>query len=165
MVRTPFNWRVSQCWWWIGLQIQEMLQMVQSLDWEDLLEKGMETHSSILAWRISWTEESGRLQCMGSQRVKHNWATKHAHTHNVKLSNLSVQFSSVAQSCLTLCDQINRSMPGLPVHHQLPESTQTHVHRVGDAIQPSHPLSSPSPPVLNLSQNQVFSNESAFCIR
>ena len=96
MVRTPFNWRVSQCWWWrIGLQIQEMLQMVQSLDWEDLLEKGMATHSSILAWRISWTEESGRLQCMGSQRVKHNWATEHAHTHNVKLSNLSVQLSSV----------------------------------------------------------------------
>ena len=52
----------------------------------------------------------------------------------------SVQFSSVAQSCLTLCDLMNRCTPGLPVHHQLPESTQTHVHRVGDAIQPSHPL-------------------------
>ena len=65
-----------------------------------------------------------------------------------------VQFSSVAQSCLTLCYPMNRSMPGLPVHHQLPESTQTHVHRVGDAIQPSHPLSSPSPPALNLSQHQ-----------
>ena len=54
-----------------------------------------------------------------------------------------LQFSSVAQSCLTLCDPMNRSTPGLPVHHQLPEFTQTHVHRVGDAIQPSHPLSSP----------------------
>ena len=64
------------------------------------------------------------------------------------------KFSSVAQSCLTLCDPMNRSMPGLPVHHQLPEFTQTHVHWVGDAIQPSHPLSSPSPPALNLSQNQ-----------
>ena len=61
------------------------------------------------------------------------------------------KFSSVAQSCLTLCDPKNRSTPGLPVHHQLPESTQTHVHRVGDAIQPSHPLSPPSPPALNLS--------------
>ena len=59
--------------------------------------------------------------------------------------------SSVTQSCLTLCDAMNPSMSGLPVHHQLPESTQIHVHRVGDAIQPSHPLSSPSPPAPNLS--------------
>ena len=66
----------------------------------------------------------------------------------------SVQFSSVSQSCPTLCDPMNHSIPGLPVYHQLPESTQTHVHWVGDTIQPSHPLSSPSPPALNLSQNQ-----------
>ena len=69
---------------------------------------------------------------------------------------LSVQFSSVAQLCPTLCDPMVCSMPGLPVHHQLQEFTQTHVHRVGDAIQPSHPLSSPSPPALNLSQHQGF---------
>ena len=62
--------------------------------------------------------------------------------------------SSVAQLCLTLCNPMNRSMPGLPVHHQLPEFTQTHVHWVGDAIQPSHPLSSSSPPAFNLSQHQ-----------
>ena len=66
----------------------------------------------------------------------------------------SVQFSSVAQSCLTLCDPMYCSTPGLPVHHQLPEFTQIHVHWVGDAIQPSHPLSSPSPPALNLSEHQ-----------
>ena len=66
----------------------------------------------------------------------------------------SLQFSSVPQSCPTLYDPINRSMPGLPVHHQLPEFTQTHVHKVGDAIHPSHPLSSPSPPAPNLSQHQ-----------
>ena len=65
-----------------------------------------------------------------------------------------VQFSSVAQSCLTLCDPMNCSTPGLPVHHQLPEFTQTHVHRVSDAIQPSHPLSPPSPPAHNPSQHQ-----------
>ena len=65
-----------------------------------------------------------------------------------------VQFSSLAQSCPTLCDPMNRSTPGLPLHHQLPESTQTHVHQVDDAIQPSHLLSSPSPPALNLSQHQ-----------
>ena len=64
------------------------------------------------------------------------------------------QFSSVAQSCPAICDPMNRSTPGLPVHHQLPEFTQTHVHWVGDAIQPSHPLSSPSPPAPNPSQHQ-----------
>ena len=69
-------------------------------------------------------------------------------------SRFSVQFSSVAQSCLTLCNPMNCSTPGLPVHHQLPEFTQTHVHRVIDAIQPSHPLSSPSPPAPNPSQHQ-----------
>ena len=64
------------------------------------------------------------------------------------------QFSSVAQSCPTLCNPMNCSTPGLPVHHQLPEFTQTHVHRVGDAIQPSHPLLSPSPSAPNPSQHQ-----------
>ena len=64
------------------------------------------------------------------------------------------QFSSVTQSCPTLCDPMNRSTPGLPVHHQLLEFTQTHVHRVDDAIQPSHPLSSPFPPAPNPSQHQ-----------
>ena len=63
------------------------------------------------------------------------------------------QFSSVTQSCLTLCDPMNRSTPGLPVHHQLLGFTQTHVHWVGDAIQPSHPMSSPSPPAPNPSQH------------
>ena len=66
----------------------------------------------------------------------------------------SVQFSSVTQSCPTLCDPLNCSTPGLPVHHQLPEFTQTHVHRVGDAIQPFHPLSSPFPPTPSPSQHQ-----------
>ena len=73
----------------------------------------------------------------------------------------SVQFSSVTQLCLTLRDPMNRRTPGLPVHHQLPEFTQTHVHQVSDAIQPSHPLLPPSvfPSI------RVFSNESALCIR
>ena len=65
-----------------------------------------------------------------------------------------IWFSSVAQSCLTLCDPMNISTPGLPVHHQLPEVTQTHVHWVGDAIQPSHPVSPPSPSAVNHSQHQ-----------
>ena len=83
-----------------------------------------------------------------------NTLKTHSHALLRFLSTYSVQFSSVAQSRLTLCDPMNCSMPGLPVHHQLPEFTQTHVHRVGDAIQPSHHLSSPSPPAPNPSQHQ-----------
>ena len=72
----------------------------------------------------------------------------------VELLGHVVQFSSVAQSCPTLCNLMNRSTPGLPVHHHLPEFTQTHVHRVSDVIQPSHPLSSPSPSAPNPSHHQ-----------
>ena len=78
------------------------------------------------------------------------------HTDNSTLQSLSR---------VRLCDPMNRSMPGLPVHHHLQEFTQTHVHRVHDAIQPSHPQSSPSPPAPNTSQHQSFSNESTLCMR
>ena len=84
------------------------------------------------------------------QGRKESDTTERLHFH----FHLITQFSSVAQLCPTLCDPMNRSTPGLPLHHQLPEFTQTHVHRVGDAIQPSHPLSSPSPPAPNPSQHQ-----------
>ena len=77
-----------------------------------------------------------------------DWPTQHS------LVSELFQLSSVAQSCPTLCDPMNCSTLGLPVHHQLPEFTQTHVHRVGDAIQPSHPLSAPSPPAPNPSKHQ-----------
>ena len=77
----------------------------------------------------------------------------------------SVQFSSVTQSSPTLCNRMNRSTPVLPVHHQLPEFTKTHEHQVGDAIQPSHPLSCPSPPAPNPSQHQSLSSESTLCMR
>ena len=76
-----------------------------------------------------------------------------------------IQFSSVSQSCSTLCDPVDCSTAGLPVHHQLPEFAQTHVHWICGAIQPSHPLLSPSPPTFNLSQLQGFSNESFLCIK
>ena len=75
------------------------------------------------------------------------------------------QFSSGAQSYPTLCNPMNRSTPGLPVHHQLLEFTQTHIHRVGDAMQPSHPLSSPSPPAPIPPSIRVSSNESTLCMR
>ena len=102
---------------------------VQALGWEDLLEKEMATHSSILAWKIAESDRTERLHF-----------------------DFSVQFSSVTQSCPTLGDPMNHSTPGLPVHHQLLEFTQTCVHRVSDAMQPSPPLSSPSPPAFNPSQ-------------
>ena len=92
------------------------------------------------------------LSSIVSALPDHRWERFSAFKNQCDL--FSFQFSSVAQSCPTLCDPMNRSMPGLPVYHQLPESTQTHVHRVGDAIQPSHPLSSPSTHALNLSQHQ-----------
>ena len=83
----------------------------------------------------------------------------------IEVGLLGHQFSSVSQSCPTLCDPMNHSTPGLPVCHHLPEFTQTHVHRAGDAIQPSHPLSSPSPPAPNPSQLRLFSNESTLRMR
>ena len=147
---------------WVAIPFSLVAQMVKhlaamretpvrSLGQEDPLEKEMATLSSTLAWKIPWTEEPGRLQSMGSQRVRHNWTTSLSFFFSKTKWH---QFSSVAQSCPTLCDPMNCSSPGLPVHHQRPESTHTHVHWVGDAIQPSHPLLSPSPPALNLSQHQ-----------
>ena len=89
----------------------------------------------------------------GEDKVVQRGVTRSPCVYSLKLM-ASVKFSSVTHLCLTLCDPINHSMPSLPVHHQLPEFTQTHVHRVSDAIQPSHPLSSPSPPAPSPSQHQ-----------
>ena len=83
----------------------------------------------------------------------------------IMIKIVSVQFSSVNHSCLTLCNPMNCSAPGFPAHHQLPEFIQTHVYWVGDPIQPFHPLSSPSPPALNLSQHQGLFKESVLHIR
>ena len=93
-------------------------------------------------------------QQTGSKSGKDDIKAVYYHSAYLTYMQSLVQFSSVAQSCLTLCDPMNCSTPGLPVHHQLPESNQTHVHWVGDAIQPSHSLLSPSPPALNLYQHQ-----------
>ena len=87
-------------------------------------------------------------------RKVHDQASTLRCTCTVPKMRSSIKFSSVAQSCPTLCDPMNRSTPGLPVHDQLPEFTQTHAHRVGDTIQPSHPLSSRSPPSPNLYKHQ-----------
>ena len=87
-------------------------------------------------------------------KLKPSEPTRNPPINSIKTLKKSDQIRSVAQSCPTLCDPMNHSTPGLPIHHQLPEFTQTHVHRVSDAIQPSHPLSSPSPPAPNPSQHQ-----------
>ena len=120
-------------------------------------------------WGRSPGEENGnplQYSCLGNSMERRAWrATVH---RVVKVRHdlvteapppphryiRSDQIRSVAQSCPTPCDPMNRSTPGLPVHYQLPEFTQTHVHRVSDAIQPSHPLSSPCPPAPNPSQHQ-----------
>ena len=99
----------------------------------------VEPRSSLLLWTTSG--QSPLWSLLAIPRLCLTWA-------------LSVQFSSVTQSCPTLCNPMNSSTPGLPVHHKLPEFTQTHAHRVSDAIQPSHPLSSPSPPAPSPSQHQ-----------
>ena len=91
------------------------------------------------------------------EKAQGDWVQAH--------ESASVQFSSVPQSRLTLCDPMNHSTPGVPVHHQFVEFTQTHAHRVSDAIQPPHPLSSPSPPAPNPPSIRVFSNESTLCMR
>ena len=116
------------------------------------------------ALRVTWPKYwsfslsiSPSSECSGLISFRMDWLALLAVQGTLKSLlqyHSSVQFSSVAQSCPTLSDPMNRSTPGLPVHHQLPEFTQTHSHRVGDAIQPSHPLSSPSPPALNLSQHR-----------
>ena len=103
-----------------------------------------------IPWRRKWQPTPVFL---GNPMDKGAWrATVHG-AKKVRYS-LATQFSSVAQSCPTLCNPMNHSTPGLPVHHQLLEFTQTHVHRVDDAIQPSHPLLTPSPPTFNLSYHQ-----------
>ena len=117
--------------------------------------------------KIKWTTYDFPLYCVSKQKA-HIIMKSHVMNINdfkvylqliplplsLTFSFSSAQFSSVTQSCPTLWDPMNRSTPGLPVHHQLPEFTQTHAHRVSDAIQPSHPLSSPSPPAPNPSQHK-----------
>ena len=122
-------------------------------------------------WELSSpTRDQTCIPCVGRQ-IPNHWTTREVpeiiilywltNGQDVEYSirwvcsfYISDQFRSVAQSCPTLCDPMHWSTPDLPVHHQLPEFTQTHVHWVSDAIQPSHPLSSPSPPTFNLSQHQ-----------
>ena len=140
---------------------------------EDPLEKEMEIHSSIHARKITLSEEPDGLYTVCGVAKSRIWLSPPTHNSMMNKPELSCcccfvllskskdlvgrqayQIRSVAQSCPTICDPMNRSTPGLPVHHQLPEFTQTQVHRVSDAIQPSHPLLSPSPLAPNPSKHQ-----------
>ena len=132
---------------------------VWSLHQEDPLEKEMATHYSILAWKshgqrtlVCYNPKCRKESDKTEQLSKQAWVANEENFWELLL--LSVQFSSATQSCPALCDPMNCSTLVLPVHHQLLEVTQTHVHRVSDAIQPSDPLSSPSPPAPNPSQHQ-----------
>ena len=116
-----------------------------------------------LIFRFAFSSQCLFIHGSGQGKAKQNFI-QCPRAWETKIGVRSVQFSSVAQSCLTLCDPMNRSTPGLPVHHQLPEFTQAHVHRVSDAIQPSHPLSSPSPPAPNPSQHQSLGTVKVRCL-
>ena len=105
-----------------------------------------------LPGKIPWTEEPHGLQFMGSKRLGHDWAPTHTHTHKIRVNCILVVVQSL-KSCPTLCDPMDCSMPGFPVLHNLPKLAQTHVHWVGEAIQPSRLLSSPSP-AFSFSQHQ-----------
>ena len=112
-------------------------------------------YPGLISFRMDWLDllaVQGTLQSLLQHHSSKASILWHLAFFTAQLSHPYI--SSVSQSCPTLCDPMNRSTPGLPVHHQLPEFTQTHVHRVRDAIQPSHPRSSPSPPAPNLSQHQ-----------
>ena len=111
-------------------------------------------------WSLALSTESNMLDATGRRLFTSQDPTKQAGPSTMTfreeagLLALQAQLSLIAQSCPTLCDPMDCSMPGFPVHHQLPELAQTHVHQVGDAIQLSHPLPSPTPPAFNLSQHQ-----------
>ena len=119
------------------------------LHMQALSERMIKWLSTVAMTRKNWTAGGGMRSAKCEKLLNFLWTFEF-----YIMYTCSDQIRSVAQSCPTIHDPMNRSMPGLPFHHQLPEFTQTHVQQVGDAIQPSHPLSSPSPPAPNPSQHQ-----------
>ena len=139
-----------------GSSVHEILQ-ARILEWVAMLPPGDLPNPGTEAGSPSLQADSLLLSHQVSPLLDWQyliWFNCPKHRRNFKPKLPSVRFSSVAQLCPILCNPMNWSTPGLPVHHQLPELTQTQVHWVGDVIQPPHPLSSPSPPTINLSQHQ-----------
>ena len=135
--------------------IHKFLWYIHTMEYYSAIKSSDYGHAA--TWMNLITILSERSQRDQKKKLYAVWFPLHNILEKCKLTythGKSVQLSSVTQLCPTLCDPMNRSKPGLPVHHQLPEFTQTHVHCVGDAIQPSHPLSSHFPPAFNLSQHQ-----------
>ena len=128
---------------------QGIWRVLANFNWILILLLAHSTEQKDWGWQAQWNSvaifQSVMCDSLQSYGLQHT---------RFLCQSTSIQFSSVTQSCPTLCYPMNCSMPDLPVHHQLPEFTQTHVHRVGDAIQPSHPRLSPSPPAPNPSQHQ-----------
>ena len=143
---------------WLKRQVGKMSRRKCALIWRALGKVStvleLKKKIYIYIWIIYIFHISYLWLIVGYIHTKLYWLPNYLEHYFSNSLCLSVQFSSVAQLCPTLCDPMNHSTPGLPVHHQLPEFTQTHVHQVIDAIQPSHPLSSPSPPAPNPSQHQ-----------
>ena len=157
---------------WATFTSLHFTSMISSVLGEQF-EKAMAPHSSTLVGKTLWMKEPGRLQSMGFQRVRHDWVTELIDwlkitadgdwSHEIRrclllrrkpIANLVKMKVKFTQLCQTLCDPMDCSTPGFPVHHQLQELTRTYVQQVSYAIQSSHPLSSPSPPTFNLSQHQ-----------
>ena len=141
----PVCWGSNPNSEWLGQDIKVFCVSISlSLKW-----MWYTTYLLGLLWRwMSWN--------IGTLRTEPIWILTIYFLIYIYIHTHTSQIRSVAQSCPTLCDPMNHSMPDLPIHHQLPEFTETHVHRVSDAIQPSHPLSYPSPPAPNPSQHQSF---------
>ena len=154
-------WARSGSWWWTGKH--GVLQSMVSQSWTQLNSWAELIPLKSIKIRVTKSRfkfHSGHLLLLENCRTSQQFRVLICKMGILSPPSQtagkvqSVQFSSFTQSCPTLCDPMNCSTPGLPVHHHLPEFTQTHVHRVSDAIHPSHPLSSPSPPTPNPSQHQ-----------
>ena len=160
-------WVNSGSWWWtrrLGV-LQSMRSQRVGHDWVPELTEIYSVDSHFKGYVIVLKIYNQCKIFVKPVVLRRIWVLRN--TQFSSLSNLSLLevFCPFTQSFLTLCNSRDCSTPGLPVHHHLPEFSQTHVHWIGDSIQPSHPLSSPSPPACNLSQHQGLSNESVLLIR
>ena len=144
--------RYPMCDMWVILEFPLVLKKMHSPQNIKTNEQGVRVHKKTT--KDEWMHEAGQVEKEGLRKDTVNWEAHSCWRTWGQNLDLCVQFSAVSQSCPTLCDPMDCSTAGLPVHHQLPEFTQTHVHWIGDAILPSHPPSFPTLSSFNLSQDQ-----------